>query len=159
MKKIIVFAMMLVLVAVTAAIAEEVYVQSAKVKVMWEPSFKAKVMTEVTKGHKFTVLGKQGSWVKVKHGFETGYVPALLVSKNPPLAVVGLVKADESEIKDSVRRRASTYTSAAAARGLTSESRKRLSKEEKADYTALDKIESFSVSNEELAKFMEGGSK
>jgi len=158
MKKLIVFAMMLVFVVVSAAIAEEVYVQSAKVKVMWEPSFKAKIMTEVNKGHKFTVLGKQGSWIKVKHGFEQGYVPALLVSNKPPMAVVGMVKAEDSEIKDSVRRRASTYTSAAAARGLTSESRKRLSKEEKADYTALEKIESFTVSNEEVAKFMEGGS-
>lgn len=159
MRKIVVVVVMLVLVVAAAAAAEEVYVQSAKVKVLWEPSFKAKVMTEVTRGHKFSVLGKQGSWVKVKHGFEVGYVPALLVSNKPPMATVGLVKAEDGEIKDSVRRRASTFTSAAAARGLTSESRKRLSKEEKADYAALEKIESFTVTNDEVAKFMEGGSK
>lgn len=159
MKKIVVVSMVLLFLAASAAIAEDVYVQSAKVKVMWEPSFKAKVMTEVAKGHKFTALGKQGSWIKVKHGFEEGFVPALLVSNRPPLAVVGLVKAGDGEIKDGVRRRASTYTSAAAARGLTSDSRKRLSKEERADYVALEKIESYSLSNEEVTAFMEGGSK
>jgi len=134
------------------------YVQSLKAKVMWEPSFKAAVMREVPKGQALTGLAKEGNWIKVKIDFETGYVSSLVVSKQPPLNRVSLIKAEGQDIRQGVRRRASSYTSAAAARGLTQEGRKRLSKEEKADYFSLEKIESITVSREAVEKFMEGGS-
>jgi hypothetical protein len=59
-------------------------------------------------------------------------------------------------LKEGVRRRASTYTSAAAARGLVQDDRRRLSRDEKIDYLGLENIEAVSISPEELAKFMGG---
>jgi hypothetical protein len=160
MKKNLFFAAFLIFISCSFAIAapEIYYVQSLKAKIMWEPSFKAAVMREVTKGRALSGFGKEGNWIKVQIDFETGYIPSLLVSKQAPMNRVSLIKADDQDLRQSVRRRASTYSSAAAARGLTQEGRKRLSKEEKADYFSLEKIESITVSKEEVGKFLEGGS-
>jgi len=135
--------------------AEDVYVQSMRAKVMAEASFKAKMIAEVNKGYKLTVLAKSGNWVKVKYGSFDGFVSALLVSNVPPMEKQTIIKGDEIALQTNVRRRASTYTSAAAARGLAADDRRRLSKEEKSDYDALDRMESFVVGDAEVLKFME----
>lgn len=133
------------------------YVQSVKAKVMAGANFKSPVVGEAAKGHKFVSLGKEGSWVKVKLEDKEGYVSTLLLSTHEPLEKVSVIRGEEGEIKQGVRRRASSYTSAAAARGLTSDDRKRLSREEEIDYKALDKVESFTVNPAEVSKFIEGG--
>lgn len=137
--------------------AEELYyVQSSKAKVMSAPSFKAVTLGTVVKGHKFTALGKDKNWVKVKYDHQEGYVSSILLSTQPPMQKVGVIKADEGEIKSGVRRRASTYTSAAAARGLTADDRRRMSAEEKTDYDSLEKIEAIALTSEDVLKFQEG---
>ena len=133
------------------------YVQSVKAKVMSEASFKSKLIAEVGRGYKLPGLGKEGTWVKVKYGSMTGFVPSLLVSSTPPLEKQSVIKGEESALQQNVRRRASTYTSAAAARGLAADDRRRLSKEEKVDYESLEQIESVVVSEAEIQKFIEGG--
>jgi uncharacterized protein YgiM (DUF1202 family) len=137
-------------------LAEDAYVQSVKAKIMSGPSFKAEVLGEAGKGTKLPVSGREGSWVKVAFKGKEGYASSMLLSPRPPLARTSLIKGEESDIKQSVRRRASTYTSAAAARGLTQDDRRRLSKDEKTDYGGLDKMESFTVSADEVSRFMEG---
>ena len=134
----------------------EYYVQSVKAKVMSGTSFKAPVLGEVGKGFKFASTGKEGNWVRVRFKDRDGYISSLVLSTHPPLSRTGVIKAEDSEIKQGVRRRASSYTSAAAARGLAQDDRRRLSKEEKADYDSLDKIESFKLSPDEISRFMEG---
>jgi uncharacterized protein YgiM (DUF1202 family) len=134
----------------------EYYVQSVKAKVMSATSFKSPVMGEVGKGFKFTSSGKEGTWVKVKYKDKDGYVSSLLVATHPPFEKTSIIKGDEEDIKQGVRRRASSFTSAAAARGLTSDDRKRLSIEEKTDYDLLDYMESFKVTTDEINRFMEG---
>ncbi len=134
----------------------EYYVQSVKAKVMSGTSFKSPVLGEVGKGFKFISSGKQGSWVRVRFKNRDGYVSSLVLSTHPPLPRAGIIKAEDREIKQGVRRRASSYTSAAAARGLAQDDRRRLSREEKADYDSLDKIESFKLSPDEISRFMEG---
>jgi uncharacterized protein YgiM (DUF1202 family) len=133
------------------------YVQSVKAKVQSGPSFKSKVIGEVGKGFKFVSSGRDGNWVKVKLDTKDGYVSALLLATHPPIQRAGVIKGEEGEIKEGVRRRASSYTSAAAARGLAQDDRRRLSREEKADYPGLEKMEAFTVSDAELNKFLEGG--
>jgi len=132
------------------------YVQSVKAKVMSGPAFKSLVVGEVAKGHKFVSSGREGGWIKVKHGGKDGYVSSLLLSTRPPLEKTVLIKGEDAEIKQGVRRRASSYTSAAAARGLAADDRRRLSSEGTVDYSALEKVEAFTVSSEEVMKFAEG---
>lgn len=142
----------------TALYAQTVYyVLSVKAKVMTGPAFKSPVAGEVARGHKFISSGRQGGWVKVKYKDKEGYVSSLLLSTHPPLEKTVLIKGDDAEIKQGVRRRASSYTSAAAARGLAADDRRRLSSEGTVDYSALEKVEAFTVSSEEVMKFSEGG--
>jgi len=130
------------------------YVQSVKAKVMSAMSFKSQVIAEVSKGSKLVSTGKEGSWIKVRYENTIGYVPALVLSSRPPLNKAGMIKGEETEIKQGVRRRASSYTSAAAARGLTQDDRKRLNKDEKADYESLEKVEAFKLSADDINRFM-----
>jgi hypothetical protein len=134
----------------------EYYVQSIKAKVMSAPSFKSNVIAEVAKGFKLIASGRAGSWIKVRFSNKDGYVSSLLVSTHPPFEKAGIIKGEDADIKQGVRRRASSYTSAAAARGLTKEDRRRLSREEKVDYESLERIEAFTVSDDEVVRFMEG---
>lgn len=159
MRKIVV---LLFFVAISLLLAETLwaqdvyYVQSLKAKIMSGPSFKAKVVGEISKRTRVVSTGKEGSWVKVKFNTKEGYIPSMLLSTHPPMEKMGLIKGEDAEIKQSVRRRASTYTSAAAARGLAADDRRRLSKDEKVDYGALEKIEAFKIGTDEVARFMEG---
>ena len=133
------------------------YVQSAKAKIMSAPSFKAATLGEASRGTKLTFLKKEGTWVKLSYYGKEGYVASILVSPYPPLAQAGMIKAEDTDLQQGVRRRASTYTSAAAARGLAQDDRQRLSRDEKVDYGGLEKVEAFTVSPDEVTRFMEGG--
>ncbi len=132
------------------------YVQSVKAKVMSGPAFKTKVLGEAKRGTKLISSGKEGNWIKVSFFSKEGYVSAMLLSPHPPMVKISLITGEEGDIKQSVRRRASTYTSAAAARGLAADDRRRLSRDEKTDYGSLEKMESFTVGADDLARFMEG---
>jgi uncharacterized protein YgiM (DUF1202 family) len=159
MKKIIVILMGL-LVGMTAGMAyslETYYVQSRKAKVLSAPSFKASVLGEAGKGTRLSAITRVGSWMKVSYYDKEGYVAAILLSSAPPLTRSKMFKADTSELKQGVRRRASTYTSAAAARGLAADDRRRLSGDDKFDYDGLEKMEQYTVPEADLVRFMEGG--
>lgn len=132
------------------------YVQSTKAKVMSAPSFKASMLGEASRGTKLNVIAREGRWIKVNYYGKTGYVATLLVTPYPPLTMKGLIKAEDTDFQQSVRRRASTYTSAAAARGLAQDDRRRLSGQEKVDYDGLARVEEFTVSEADLARFLEG---
>jgi len=139
------------------AYAEQVYyVQSTKAKILAGPSFRSAVISEVGMGQALTLKGKDGSWIKVTFGGKEGYISSLLVSTHQPLKRGGYIKADDSEIKQGVRRRSSSFASAAAARGLTKEDRKRADTEERVDYSALHQMEELSISDDEVTKFAEG---
>jgi uncharacterized protein YgiM (DUF1202 family) len=144
---------------ITYTQAEPVYyVQNANANVRSDPSFGAKVIAKVAQGQALSSISKQGSWIKVKVDGKEGYISALLVSTQPPLAKQTVVKKEEpEEAKPTARRRASSYTSAAAARGLTEEERKREGIEERSDFNAVKKMESIKVAPEEVTKFKETG--
>lgn len=153
------FALSIVLcmIALQASAQETLYVQSVKAKVLSAPSFKSRVLGEASRGTRLSSIGRDGSWVKVSYYGKEGYVAAILLSASPPMAKHTMIKAGDSEFQQGVRRRASTYTSAAAARGLAADDRRRLSGEDKLDYDGLERVEKFMVSEAEMTKFMEGG--
>jgi hypothetical protein len=140
-----------------ASALESYYVQSVKAKVFSAPSFKANVIGEASRGARLSSIGKDGGWVKVNYFGKDGYIAAILLSTSPPMAKHTMIKASDTEFQQGVRRRASTYTSAAAARGLAADDRRRLSGEDKLDYDGLERVEKYIVSDADLTKFMEGG--
>ena len=144
-----VFALLLV-----SAGSNVLYVQSSKAKIMKSPSFKSKVVTTAKRGHKLTVVSKKGRWYEVKSGSKTGWVSRLLVSKRPPLKKVSVfAKANKRIISRKARRRASVMTTAAAARGLAEDDRRRLGAETKNDYAALERVEAINVTEAEVESF------
>jgi len=147
------------IVSATLVFAETIYyVQSDNANVRSEPSFGAKVIAKVAKGQTLTSISKDGSWIKVKIDGKEGYISALLVSNHAPIEKQTITKtAEDADAKPTARRRASSFTSAAAARGLTDEEKKREGIEEKSDYKAVDKMESVKITPEEVKKFKETG--
>lgn len=132
------------------------YVQSTNATVRTDPSFSAKVMAKVTKGQTLAGVSKEGNWIKVKMDGKTGYISSYLVSSQPPLEKQTVIKANEEEIQPSARRRASSFTSAAAARGLTTDENKD-GKDAPPDFKAVEKMEATKVTPDEVNKFKESG--
>lgn len=133
------------------------YVQSANATVLSAPKFGSPVIAKIAKGETLTSTSKEGRWVKVKIDGKTGYISSFLVSTQPPLERQTVIKANEEEIKPSARRRASSFTSAAAARGLTSDNNKDKEDANAPDYKAVEKMESLKITPAEVTKFKETG--
>lgn len=134
------------------------YVQSDNANIRAQPSFGAKVIGKVAKGQTLAFLSKNGNWIKVKIDSKEGYISSLLVADHAPLARPTITKSTEdADVKPTARRRASSFTSAAAARGLTDEEKNREGVEDKSNYKAVDQMESVKVTPEEVKKFKESG--
>jgi hypothetical protein len=144
---------------VWAYAGEIVYVQSMKTNIMASPAFNAAVEAVALKGDKLEVSEKGGGWMKVIYKGKIGWVSKLVVSPNPPLEKVSVLTGTADTLEKEARRRVSTMTTAAAARGLADEDRSRLSKKGFADYESLDKIDSFKVDEKEIWNFLEGRAK
>ncbi len=140
--------------------ADSIYfVQSATAKVMSQPSFQSEVIATLKRGDKFNAPKRLGNWIKITRNGKQGYVSALLVANHAPLNKLEVVRAEDVAINNGVRRRASSFSSAAAARGLTKEDRKRADEENKADYSAVTKMESTLVKEDEVTHFVESEKK
>lgn len=133
------------------------YVQSARAKIMEQPSFKAKVMLNLEKGAEVETIETNGNWIKVKYNEQTGWISKLLLASQQPQPKASLLQGQEQTLKDSARRRASENATAAATRGLRNEDRSRMSDGNHADYEALEKVESQQVSDEATWKFHDEG--
>jgi hypothetical protein len=133
------------------------YVQSATAKILSSPSFSAKTIAEARMGEKLGLKKTEKSWVTVVYDGEEGYVSSLLVSSHPPIEKRRFIKETDPKIERGVRRRSSSFASAAAARGLTREDRMRADMEGAADYQALEKMESLSFGDDDLTRFVKGG--
>lgn len=141
----------------TCAQADQTYyVQSSKARILAAPTFSSKVIDEVALGQQLVMKGRQGSWIRVERNGREGFVSSLLVSARPPMARGKYIQADAGEINQGVRRRSSSFSSAAAARGLTKDDRKRADIEEGVDYKALYRMEALAVGDNEVAQFAAG---
>ena len=129
------------------------FVRSLKASIYSDATFESDVVTELDRGHELEVLSTDGSWSHVQHGKdESGWIYKMLLSKNMPLAVVDALEG-APDISNSQRVRASIYTSAAAARGL-SDSADDLEESVDMDEAAVDSMESFKVDSEDGLKFI-----
>jgi hypothetical protein len=141
MGKTTLFLIALLVLPLTVFAADSVYIQSVKAKIMNEPNFKSGEVGVANKGDKLTVTEKGDGWIKVSSASLSGWVNKLCVSDSPPMDKIALVTAESANLEEKSRKRASAMTSAAAARGLSDEDRKRLTEAGKADYRALIELE------------------
>jgi uncharacterized protein YgiM (DUF1202 family) len=148
----------LVLIPLTGSAADMLFVQSGKAKLMASPSFNSEVVTVAAKGDPLKLLEKADRWYQVNYNGKSGWVSKLLVSPTPPKDKISVIKETESEAqKENVRRRASSASTAAAARGLREDSRARSSDQGKPDWKALEQVESVHVDQEDINQFQQRG--
>lgn len=153
MKK--VFVVILGILFASTAWAEDLYVKSARAKLMESPSFKAKVVERLQKGDLVEVKSRDKRWVEVVIDDKQGWVPNLLLSSTPPLESTSVLEDEGAEsLKESARRRASVITTAGASRGLQGEG-DRGDEATTANYDALQELEMMSVPQSEVEAFLE----
>ncbi len=155
-RALLMFAILFLLTGIASA--KDLFVQSAKAKIMSEPNFKAQVINTVNRGDKLEQLEAGDGWFKVKAGAASGWVNHLAVADSAPLDKVTVVSADAADLQDKSRKRSSAITSAAAARGLSDAERKRMSEVGQADYRAIANLEDLAakISDREIRDFEAG---
>ncbi|PLX97195.1 MAG: hypothetical protein C0621_00740 [Desulfuromonas sp.] len=121
---------------------------------MATPSLGGERVAVVERGTALTVLETAKGWYRVESDGRSGWVSRLLVNEQPPLAQVSVLASSEEELDKSARRRASTFTTAAAARGLAD--RARVSQQYRADYEGVRKMESLEIGKDEALAFIAG---
>jgi len=136
--------------------AADFYVQSVKAPIMSGPSFGSSKLAEAKKGDAVKELEMKGSWRKVSYKDKTGWISKLLVSSKPPIARVSVFERTSEKLETGARRRASAFTTAAAARGFA-EDRTRVSDKYKANFRGVDRMEKIVISDDEALAFLQAG--
>jgi hypothetical protein len=142
--------------------AYSAYVQSIRADVYTQPSIGSKKVTSLSKGDMLNVMTEQGPFYKVETGNQTGYVYKLLLGNTPVSGSAKLYSRLQSffgrieTITEKSRRRPSSYTATAAARGLR-EKREHFAKLYKSDYESLERFEAIAISDEEALDFLKKG--
>jgi hypothetical protein len=143
----------LALLVATPATAAILYVQGLKAVLYAEPRLGAARVAEVGRGEALTELEAAGGWYRVQAGSRVGWVSRLAVGAKEKGGSVSLLAADGEALEAGARRRASSFTTAAAARGLA-EDRARLSQKFRVNYDQVEAMERSTVSTEEALAFI-----
>lgn len=133
--------------------AETYYIKSHKVQLTQGPGKTTRLDDILEKGEKVEKIAAEKSWVKIRAKGIEGWVHKFALSKRPPRKRVSLLTR-KVDISSKARKRASTYTSTAAARGLLDAGKKFLNQKEKPDFVALARLEDQVVDVEEATRFI-----
>ncbi|MBU3915978.1 hypothetical protein KKA14_10625 [bacterium] len=133
--------------------AKSMFVTSLKVNMTEAPKYGTKALLVLKRGDQVEEMSQDKSWVKVKYNNTSGWVHKLVLSDKPPRKRISMLDR-KVDITSKARKRASTFTSAAAARGLVTADKEELVKKEEHDFVALAKIENVFVDPEEALSFI-----
>ena len=148
-------ALLLAMVASQVVAQELRYVQARQAKLYAQPSLKSSVVAILPKGQTVDLLVSEGRWLQVSVEGKTGWVSKLVVASHPPMKRVSVLADTQTDLSENARRRASSATAAAGARGLRGEERARSSDREVVNFSALEAVEAHGVSEEEALEFVE----
>ncbi len=148
--------MPLILLALTLfpAWGADFYVKSLKAPLLPEAKNGVPPLSQLERGTKVEAGKPAGSFVAVKAAGQSGFINKLFLTDRPPEAKGSLLQQD-IDISTKARRRASGFTSAAAARGLKEDSDeifKTLGDD--ADGGAVKKVEAWTVAEAPAATFL-----
>ena len=152
-RSIVMFALLLIAPWTQAA---DLYVQSVKAPILSAPSFGSAKLVEASKGDALKELEKKGGWHKVSYKNKTGWVSRLLIGTKPPVGRVSVLEGGSENLEAGARRRASAFTTAAAARGLA-EDRSRVSDKYRVSFAGVARMEAVKISDEEAISFLLAG--
>lgn len=138
------------------AYSADLFVQSVRAPILSAPSFGSTKLAEAAKGEALKELEKKGSWHKVSYKDKTGWISRLLVSAKPPAGRVSVLEGTSENLETGARRRASAFTTAAAARGLA-EDRSRVSDKYKVSFRGVERMEAVKINDDEALNFLLAG--
>lgn len=136
--------------------ATDFYVQSIRAPIMSDPSFGASRLAEAVRGTILKELEKKGDWYKVSYKDKTGWVSRLLVNTKAPTGRISVLEGSGQNLESGARKRASAFTTAAAARGFA-EDRSRVSDKYKINFAGVERMESVKISDEAAMAFLQEG--
>lgn len=137
------------------ATAKTWYVRSYKAFLLNAPKYGAKKISLVKKNEAVEETDIQGNWLKVKAKGREGWISKLVLTTSVSNRKISLL-SQKIDITSKARRRASTYSSTASARGLVESGRKRIGSTQEPDYTALKKLEEIIIDEKEAVSFLVG---
>lgn len=132
------------------------YVQSVKAPILSDTSFGSPKLAEASKGEALQEVENKGSWHKVIYNNKTGWVSRLLIGTKPPADRISVLVGTSENLESGARKRASAFTTAAAARGFA-EDRSRVSDKYKSNFGALERMEAVEISDEVAMAFLQEG--
>lgn len=146
----------------SVSFAYTAYVHSSHADVYTKPSMSAQKSSQLVKGDKVNVIQKTGTWCEIEHTAGKGYVYAFLLKKEEVKTKDRLYSRLRSffskieSVSSKSRRRPSSYTATAAARGLR-DKRKHFATLYESDYDTLEKFEGIKISEDEAYDFIRKG--
>lgn len=132
------------------------YVQSVKAPILLNSSFGSPKLAEAAKGEELKEVEKKGSWYKIIYKDKTGWVSRFLLGPKPPANRVSVLEGTSENLESGARKRASAFTTAAAARGFA-EDRSRVSDQYKSDHRGVERMEAIKISDEVSMAFLQEG--
>lgn len=149
--------LLLLMLLPVAGAAETLYVQSSRAQLREKPGLDAAVAAELKRGASLEVLEARDRWYRVRLDGSEGWVFRYLVADHPPLKRETVLGGEGPSIREKARRRASSATTAGAARGLGTDDRRRASARNQADYSGLERLESLEIPEEAVSDFVAEG--
>lgn len=163
MKKGTGLAIALVILLSLSAFGRSVYVASYKTTMYAENNRSSASVSTLKKGARLEIVTVAGSWYKVKHGSQQGWVQKMFTSTSKPGKRVSVFGNAKTQGRKHARRRASSDATAASARGLAVDAntgeRSRLvdTKTDGFDSSVLEAMENMYVEEKELIDFLKKG--
>ncbi len=150
MKKFLIF--LLIAFFTTTVFAERYYIRSRTAHLLLRPKIGSKKVLKLKKGDSVELIKRKKVWVFLRHGKKQGWLNRMLISKRKPKLRKSIF-SNKVDISSTARRRASSFTSAAASRGLVAD-QETMKNLPTANYAALHKIESLVIDEEEAVEFL-----
>ena len=142
-----------------ASSAYDLYIQAVKAPIYLAPDISSGKIAELEKGEKITGIMEKGYWHKVELNGKTGWIYKFMVKSEPPINRSSLYARLSSVFQkfeassNQSRKRSSSYTATAAARGLK-EKRVRFAQRYSLNYEAVEKMESIGITDDEAMEFL-----
>lgn len=156
------FAFMAALILPIEASAYNAFVQSVHADVYQSPTLKSQKTMSLVKGDPVDVVKESGSFYLISFEGSKGYIYKFLVDKRKISTSDKLYSRLQSfflkieSVSGKSRRRPSSYTATAAARGLR-DKRKNFAQTYVSDYDSLARFESIMIKDEEALAFLKEG--
>lgn len=156
MKKLLlsaVFAGMCFFVANSPITADTLYIRSYQTFLLNSPERKAQKLVKLKRGTAVEQIRSEGKWINVTVNNQKGWLPKNVLTKKPVKKGRSLL-SKKVDIATKARKRASSYSSTAAARGLTTVDQSGGDSLYEPDYQALELVEAREIDEAEAVNFL-----